>query len=41
MNVLARTLSVHNYRSFKEFDVEFDSDITILIGHNAVGKRCV
>lgn len=38
MNVLARTLSVHNYRSFKEFDVELDPDITILIGRNAVGK---
>ena len=38
MNVLARTLSVHNYRSFEEFDVELDPDITILIGRNAVGK---
>ena len=38
MDVLARTLSVHNYRSFKEFDVELDPDITILIGRNAVGK---
>ena len=38
MDVLARTLSVHNYRSFEEFDVELDPDITILIGRNAVGK---
>ena len=38
MNVLARALSVRNYRSFEEFDVELDPDITIFIGHNAVGK---
>ncbi len=38
MSILARHLHVCDWRSFESFDLELDSAVTILVGHNAVGK---
>lgn len=38
MTIYARTLSVAGYRSFASFDLELSDAVTVLVGHNAVGK---
>lgn len=38
MRMLARTLSVRDFRSFDSFDLALDPAVTVLVGRNAVGK---
>lgn len=38
MSIYATTLTVQNYRSFAEYELELDRGITVLVGHNAAGK---
>ena len=38
MGILARTLSVRDFRSYEAFELELASDITVLVGPNAAGK---
>ncbi len=38
MSIYARTLSVAEYRSFPSFELDLARGVTVLVGHNAVGK---
>lgn len=38
MAIFARTLSVAGYRSFAAFELALAEGVTVLVGHNAVGK---
>lgn len=38
MSIYARTLSVTEYRSFPSFELDLARGVTVLVGHNAVGK---
>lgn len=38
MSIYARTLSVTEYRSFPSFGLDLARGVTVLVGHNAVGK---
>ena len=38
MSIYARTLSVSEYRSFPSFELDLARGVTVLVGHNAVGK---
>lgn len=38
MAILARRLSVGQYRNFESFELELDEHLTMLVGKNAVGK---
>lgn len=38
MGMLACTLRVRDWRSFREFDLDLDPAVTVLVGRNAVGK---
>lgn len=38
MSIYARTLSVTEYRSFPSFELDLAHGVTVLVGHNAVGK---
>ncbi|MDP2843268.1 MAG: ATP-binding protein, partial [Acetobacterium sp.] len=34
-------LSISNYKGFKEFEINFDSDINVMYGVNGVGKSTI
>ncbi len=36
--MLARTLCVHDYRSYRDYELALDPRVTVLVGKNAVGK---
>lgn len=38
MSIYARTLAVTEYRSFPSFELDLARGVTVLVGHNAVGK---
>ena len=38
MSILARELSVLDYRSFDSFTLGLSSGVNVLVGHNAAGK---
>ena len=38
MGIYARTLTVHNYRSYELYELELDEGVTVLVGPNAAGK---
>lgn len=38
MAIFARTLAVHDYRSFPSYELELDEGVNVLVGRNAAGK---
>ena len=38
MGLIVNNISLVNFRNFRSLSVDFSQSITILVGHNAVGK---